>query len=518
MGVSAGNRVGLMWALGLAAGCGASPLSSPIGMDASIDRSASIDAHPSIDTGRPTQTTATIDAGAIDAGSDSVAPGFPSGVCTPPGGLRLLAPLSGSTVTAPQPRLRLVPGFTDDVDVQVCRDRACTQVFWEQVVAGAEVTPDVLPTGYWFWRARSVGPTDGGWTSAWEFRVRHRSPAYAPQVNTAAEPFNDFNGDGYPDVMVGEEIIFGGASGVPVVEAVAPTDSFLTLPFPTFTPPGDLNGDGFTDFASLYRTMDFEPIGLIQLGSPQGLQASTSQVDLFPGHYPLEVDETPVGVGDVDGDGYGDMVWSRRYGGYLIRGCAGGTAPGPWAFLSSEETAGRSTLAGDVNGDGLWDIVYIADQYANVYLGTTGTPRGVSAGHALPGALMADLNGDGYSDLYTMEGTEPPKVFFGGPGGLTATGGNADLPIQIDGFGDFDGDGYLDLVSWTIGNVRYGGVSPFAPSAHSAAVPIALGGAVADLNADGFDDLLLSVDGTSWELLLGSADGLAADPIAVPAP
>jgi hypothetical protein len=57
-----------------------------------------------------------------------------------------------------------------------------------------------------------------------------------------------------------------------------------------------------------------------------------------------------------------------------------------------------------------------------------------------------------------------------------------------------------------------------SPSSHSAAVPIALGGAVADLNADGFDDLLLSVDGTSWELLLGSADGLAADPIAVPAP
>jgi len=42
--------------------------------------------------------------------------------------------------------------------------------------------------------------------------------------------------------------------------------------------------------------------------------------------------------------------------------------------------------------------------------------------------------------------------------------------------------------------------------------------AVTDLNADGYDDLLLSVDGTSWELLLGSADGLAAGPIAVPAP
>lgn len=452
------------------------------------------------------------DGGTSDAGG-SVALGFPSGLCLTAAPFRLLSPLSGSTVTTARPALR-VETAGGAADVQVCRDRACATVAWQtRVACGAAAAPaSDLPAGYWFWRARPVAGDDSPWTPAWEFRVRAHRPPDAPVANTAAEPFEDFNGDGYPDVLLAQAIVFGGPSS-PTVQP----DDAVPVMVSVAQPAVDMNGDGFTDFASLFRTPEFQPLGNVLLGSAQGLVSTANQVTLFPGRYPLSVDEAPIGVGDVDGDGYGDMVWSRRYGGYLIRGCSGGAAAGPWAFLSSESESGRSTLTGDVNGDGLWDVVYIADQQAVLYPGTTGTPRGALLGSAQRG-LMFDLNGDGYSDLVAYDGSGSPQVFFGGAAGLTSAGGNADLPIGIDGFGDFDGDGYMDLVSWTIGNLRYGGVPPFAPGAHSAPVPVAQAGAVVDLNGDGVDDLLLAAGGVFWDLYLGSPSGLATSPIVLSVP
>ena len=110
-----------------------------------------------------------------------------SSVCTPPPpGLRLVAPISASTVTSARPLLRLATVAGSTTDVQICADRACTQVVWQTTSAAAQVSPTVdLAPGYWFWRARLTGPSDFAWTSSWLFRVRRRSPGYAPLANTA---------------------------------------------------------------------------------------------------------------------------------------------------------------------------------------------------------------------------------------------------------------------------------------------------------------------------------------------
>src|SRR5206468_53011 len=131
-------------------------------------------------------------------------------------------------------------------DVQICRDRGCTLVVWQATVMGVPATPtfDLAP-GYWFWRARPAGRDDDSWTSAWVFRVRVHRPLYAPIVNTVAEPFDDFNGDGYPDLLIGQAIVFGGP-GAPSVQV----DGASPVTFPISTPGVDLNGDGFTDFAT----------------------------------------------------------------------------------------------------------------------------------------------------------------------------------------------------------------------------------------------------------------------------
>ena len=261
---------------------------------------------------------------------------------------------------------------------------------------------------------------------------------------------------------------------------------------------------------------------MMPLGSPVGLQPSSSQVTIYPGPYPLRVDETPIGVGDVDGDGYGDVVWSLRYGAYLIRGCGGGSALARGlscpAIPVSTKSPTRATSMGMACGTSS-----ITPARARPFTSVPrGQPRAVTVGKpwdVFGPLLMTDLNGDGYSDLYASDGTGVPEVFFGGPGGLTAAG-NADLPFQITGFGDFDGDGHLDLVSWTVG-IALRGRSPNRSFRPSAAIPVAQGGTVVDLNADGYDDLLLSVAGIGLEFFLGSPRGsrqrgLCADSLSAP--
>ncbi|RMG15688.1 MAG: hypothetical protein D6729_12165 [Deltaproteobacteria bacterium] len=235
--------------------------------------------------------------------------------------------------------------------------------------------------------------------------------------------------------------------------------------------------------------------------------------------YPLVVDpflSTPTGLlesteanaefgcsvasaGDVDGDGYTDVVvgacgYSNGEAGegaaYLYRGSATGLSTVPDAAIESNQSGARLgpvASAGDVNGDGYADVIVGAPSYSNgqsnegaafVYLGSpTGlgtTPAWMgeydqaNAGYGQAVATAGDVNGDGYDDILVGIPAASNSVFLEGVavlylGSPTGPSSSPDWLTDSDNIearygravasaGDVNGDGYDDVL---IGAPRY---------------------------------------------------------------
>lgn len=454
----------------------------------------------------------------------------------------MVAPISASVVTSARPRLQFAPQVGSPTHVQVCADRACTQVVWEGTTDASELAPTIdLSPGYWFWRVEAPSVAHPGWTAPWLFRVRRRAPGYAPAANTAVEPFADYDGDGYPDAAVqGDEelsIYLGGPDGLSLARVLHPdTSGGVVGNYGPSGPVGsDLNGDGYTDFGAPHFLQTDQQLGwygLMQLGEASGLSPLEAIVTLENGYDPQGWGE-PVGVGDVDGDGFADLLWPPGFGAApLLRGCYGGAPPMPWSSAGCGNCQLIQASSGDFNGDGRFDFAYGDGTGLSVYLGGPAPPAAVAVTHAVGGGtLVIDVDYDGYSDLltpYEEDLGSPVYLFQGGPSGLAAQPLATPLPFWPVVAGDFDGDGLWDFITFqsncqepclqsytTV--VHYGLPSTWgAPFAREETLPVALSDTLrllaVDLNADGYDDLLVSGGNgtlTYWE---GSPAGLTAPP------
>ena len=386
----------------------------------------------------------------------------------------------------------------------------------------------------------------------------------------------DVNGDGYDDLIIGANradqngassgetyVVYGGASapgtdGVLALSALNGSNGFTITGIEegdyagvSVSSAGDVNGDGYDDLIVGANRVDpneegsgetYVVFGGASAPGTDGVLA-LSALDGTNGFTLTGIDRlgqsgfSVSSAGDVNGDGYGDMIIGA-YGAdpigefdagetYVVYGRA--SAPGTDGVLAlsaldgtngftfigidSNDWAGYSvSSAGDVNGDGYDDLIIGA--YRVDLEGGGGFNAGetyvIYGGASAPGT-------DGILDLSALDGAN----------GFTLTGiGRGDYSgASVSSAGDVNGDGYDDLIVGARGaspkgvfnagetHVIYGGAS--APGTDGVLALSALDGtngftltgigaddqsgrsvsSAGDVNGDGYDDLIIGAPG-----------------------
>jgi hypothetical protein len=487
-------------------------------------------------------------AGFVAVGDECVAP-------TP----RPIAPLSTATVSSRRPTLRWRnPLGSDGALVTVCADRGCARAEYAADVTGESAAPPAdLAPGAHYWRLQAHA--GGGSSPTWEFFVGHRS---APR-DTSAGTVPDFDGDGLADAVIGapsgdqagHAFVYpgrrGGLASTPAVQLdpppAAPRTPSIVFGY-SLASAGDLDGDGFADLVVSSW------IGDIRLypGGPAGIRAEPALVLPAPTPDDENCGRSMVSAGDVNGDGYADLLVgvNRRNGSvpgraYVYYGSAHGVAAAPSVDLSSaglsatgealDDFGEMVASAGDIDGDGYGDVV-IAAPRLELVLVYQGGPRGLAVtpsatlagtagvlpsffGYSLAGPM--DLNGDGLGDLAVGGFERGLSTYLGSSRGLVPSTGPvlptidsaSDSYAQVLAAGDVNGDGFGDLAIARSSLDRhftalegavyffFGGDSALAstPSATLDHGDLGVGenrfgaaiGAPHDVDGDGFDDLLV---------------------------
>ena len=234
-------------------------------------------------------------------------------------------------------------------------------------------------------------------------------------------------------------------------------------------------------------------------GSPYGLMPHASwgaQADQAYAKFGVSV----AGAGDVNGDGFDDVVIGAPFYDYraidegrawVYLGSASGLGPASWTYYGGQPDAHfgeRVAGVGDVNGDGYDEVLVASPAYESgqiwegrvwLYHGTPGGPTsypvwkadgdGIWArfGQAISGA--GDVDGDGFDDVlvgspyfvYTPSGYQGRvKLYLGSPWGLSwaaawegqSSGVGDYYGWSVSTAGDVDADGFSDVI---IGVLRY---------------------------------------------------------------
>jgi hypothetical protein len=394
-----------------------------------------------------------------------------------------------------------------------------------------------------------------------------QSPQQVTNWGYSATGVGDVDGDGFPDVAIGApNWWFGSPSteqpGRVTVYRGSPTGLLPTPYWSRFGPAfgldsygvgvagADVNGDGIFDLI-FSAGSDSSPHRLFaHHGSPSGPTITENWSWAVPQSDMFDFGPVVAAAGDVNGDGYQDIVAGEsRFASdaglaVVFHGSPDGLGAEPdWSVqgeAADDRLGTRVAGAGDVNGDGFDDVLIGGsgpDVRVFLYYGSETGLAAQSAWRftdawAVDGA--GDVNGDGYDDVIVGDldysngesGEGRAMVFFGSDSRPSNTPdwqyepdlAEIDFGFSVSGAGDFDRDGYDDII---VGAFRYPGDPPWDPegaaflfrgsSSGPGAMPVRMttdhvlssryGTTVSeagDVNQDGYADFLVTAPAALW--------------------